>query len=325
MVGCLIPVAPGLSGYQLDGEDLIDKDRRLEEAVRSGDYEKARELMLQSWTDGPKRTPDQVNPEVRQAVSYMLKHGMAPGRSMGRSLPPRPPAIRRLGEIRVPTLIFIGTLDMSDIHRIVDRLVAEIPGARRATIDGVAHMVNMERPAEFNRIATEFLEAHPITPKSLTTQSETPSERVPGSPATAENVVSELYRRVTFKSGQATDWTSVRALFDPEAVIVLRTTRDKLTVFSVDGFIEDFIHFIERSDAQRTGFSERIVRMKSTVYGDMAHVLVLYEARLEDARQQPQQGVDSLGLIRRNGHWLIVSITNEICTPERPLPPELRD
>ncbi|HVP12680.1 MAG TPA: alpha/beta fold hydrolase [Phycisphaerae bacterium] len=325
MVGCLIPVAPGLSGYRFEGADFAEDHRRQAEAIQSGDYEKARELVLRSWTDGPQRSPDQVDPKVRQAVSGMLKHGMAPGRTMGRSLPLKPPAIERLGEIRAPTLAVVGTLDMSDILKIVDRLVAEIPGARPATVDSVAHMVNMERPDEFNRIVLAFLEEHKITPKGGTAPPEASSQPAQSDLAVAESVVSELYRRVTFKADESPDWDSVRALFDPEAVIVLRTARDKTTVFSLDGFIDDFVRFIERSDAQRRGFSEKIIRTKPIVYGDIAHVLVLYEARLEGTDRQPQRGVDSIELIRRNGRWWIVAIANEICTPERPAPPELQD
>jgi 3-oxoadipate enol-lactonase len=324
MVGCLIPVAPGLSGYNLQGADYKENQRRQTEAFQSGDYEQARELMLRSWTDGPQRTPDQVNPKVREAVLFMLKHSTAPGRTMGRSPPPVPPAIGRLGEIHAPTLVFIGTLDMSDIQKIVDRLVAEIPGARRATIDGVAHMVNMEQPEEFNRISLEFLEEHPITPKSRTARAEAQSEPARDSLATPESVVTELYRRVTFKADESPDWQSVRALFDREAVVVLRTARDKTTVFSVEGFVDDFVRFIGRADARRTGFSEKIVRMKPLIYGDIAHVLVLYEAQLGGSDRPPQRGVDSFELIRKDGRWWIVSITNEICTPERPVPPELQ-
>ena len=37
------------------------------------------------------------------------------------------------------------------MHAIADRLAAEIPGARRATIAGAAHVPSFERPDEFDR------------------------------------------------------------------------------------------------------------------------------------------------------------------------------
>jgi hypothetical protein len=141
---------------------------------------------------------------------------------------------------------------------------------------------------------------------------------------TAEGLVRELYESVTFEAGSVPDWNRVRSMFIDEAVIVLRTSRDSTTVFSVEGFVADFVAFIERADARATGFVEKIVRMKSMVFGDMAHVLVLYEASIPGSPRPPQQGVDSFSLIRRDGRWWIVAITNEVPTPDRPVPAELR-
>jgi pimeloyl-ACP methyl ester carboxylesterase len=66
-------------------------------------------------------------------------------------------AAGRLAKLRVPLLAIVGDLDMSDIHEIVDELVASVPGARKILVKGAGHMVNLERPAEFNRVLLEFL------------------------------------------------------------------------------------------------------------------------------------------------------------------------
>ncbi len=57
---------------------------------------------------------------------------------------------------KVPTLVIVGSLDNPDIHRIVDRLVRDVPGARRILIEGAGHMVNMEEPARFSEIVLGF-------------------------------------------------------------------------------------------------------------------------------------------------------------------------
>ena len=49
------------------------------------------------------------------------------------------------------------------MHAIADRLAAEIPGARRATIAGAAHVPSMERPAEFDELVLGFLEGVAVT------------------------------------------------------------------------------------------------------------------------------------------------------------------
>jgi hypothetical protein len=152
-------------------------------------------------------------------------------------------------------------------------------------------------------------------------------------PQPAGDLVAGIYGLVSSAGGKLPDWDKVRACFLKEAVIVLRTSRTALTVFSLDGFIQDFVDFYEkpfkRGDAtvvpKESGFTERVVRMKAWEYGDMAHVLVLYEAQITGFGLPPQQGVDSWLLVRRDGRWLIAAATNEIVTPSRPAPPELRE
>jgi pimeloyl-ACP methyl ester carboxylesterase len=73
-----------------------------------------------------------------------------------------PPAHERLADVRAPTLVVTGDEDVSDIHRIADRLVAGIPGARRATIAKAAHLPNLERPDEFDRLVLGFLAEHGV-------------------------------------------------------------------------------------------------------------------------------------------------------------------
>ncbi len=143
--------------------------------------------------------------------------------------------------------------------------------------------------------------------------------------ATAEGLVTELYNLVSFKAGTTPDWQEVKRTFIEEAVIVLRTSWDSTTVFSVDGFVDDFVHFIERAKAEQTGFEEKIIRMKSMVFGDMAHVLVLYEAHIPGSPRPPQQGVDSFLLMRKAERWWIVAVTNELPTHDRPVPEELQN
>jgi pimeloyl-ACP methyl ester carboxylesterase len=68
-----------------------------------------------------------------------------------------PPAIDRLSEIHVPVLAIVGELDAADFHKIADTLVAEIRGAEKAMISGGGHLINMEKPGEFNAVVLSFL------------------------------------------------------------------------------------------------------------------------------------------------------------------------
>jgi len=74
---------------------------------------------------------------------------------------PRVPALGRLGEIKAPTLIVIGAEDIPDVHAHGGAIQAGIAGARRVVVRHAGHLVHMEQPDEFNRLALEFLTATP--------------------------------------------------------------------------------------------------------------------------------------------------------------------
>jgi hypothetical protein len=140
---------------------------------------------------------------------------------------------------------------------------------------------------------------------------------------TPEQVVRALYGMVTFDAGTTPDWDEVRSVFIDEAVVVLRTSPTASTVFSLDGFVQDFVDFIERDNVEATGFTERVVAVESMVFRDIAHVLVLYESSIP-GRRPPTPGVDSFELIKRDGRWKIVSVINDLPNAAHPVPAVLR-
>jgi len=139
-----------------------------------------------------------------------------------------------------------------------------------------------------------------------------------------EEVVASIYTLVSSEAGKTPDWNVVRSLFLDNAVVVLRVTRDSTAVFSLQGFIDDFVRFYGNPAVQKNGFTEKVVRMKPMVFGNIAHILVLYEAHIPGVPRPPQQGVDSWELVRQRGKWYVVSVTNEIPTKDRPLPADLQ-
>jgi pimeloyl-ACP methyl ester carboxylesterase len=74
---------------------------------------------------------------------------------------PRVPALGRLAEVKAPTLIVIGAEDIPDVHAHGGAIQAGIAGARRVVVRSAGHLVHMEQPEEFNRLALEFLTAPP--------------------------------------------------------------------------------------------------------------------------------------------------------------------
>ena len=160
MVDALITVGAGLSGFEEDdAEELKAQEAAMEEAFKSGDIARSVEISLQIWTDGPNRTPQQVDPHVRERVRAMTTHNFE--RDDDEDVRPQhvePPAAGRLSEIDVPTLIIVGDQDVEIILTIADTLEKGITGAKKVVITGTAHHLNMEKPEEFNRAVIEFLE-----------------------------------------------------------------------------------------------------------------------------------------------------------------------
>jgi 3-oxoadipate enol-lactonase len=160
MVDALITVGAGLSGNEEDDpEELKARFAEMDEAFKSGDIARSVEISLQIWTDGPHRTPEQVDPQARERVRAMTTRNFERGDD--EEVQPQhmdPPAAGRLSEIQVPALIIVGDQDVEIILTIADTLEKGIAGAKKVVIPGTAHHLNMEKPQEFNRVVIDFLE-----------------------------------------------------------------------------------------------------------------------------------------------------------------------
>jgi len=73
---------------------------------------------------------------------------------------PVKPALPRLGQIHIPTLLLVGDADIPDVHAHAGAIEAVIPNARRVVISGVGHLMYLEKPDEFSRMVIAFLESH---------------------------------------------------------------------------------------------------------------------------------------------------------------------
>jgi len=158
-VSALVLVGSGIHGHEWS-EPVQAYSAEEERAFAAGDLDAAVEANLRMWVDGPHRSPAEVDPAVRAAVGEMQRAAFEAWLVHGDEVDEEalvPDVAERLGEIEVPTLVLAGELDVADIHAIAARLGAEIPGARRAVIEGTAHVPNMERPEEFNDLVLGFL------------------------------------------------------------------------------------------------------------------------------------------------------------------------
>jgi pimeloyl-ACP methyl ester carboxylesterase len=152
----LVIVGAGMRGWQFS-EELNARWQAEVDAWERGDLDGCAEASIQTWFDGPERSPADVDPDVRRHAWAMQRRAIDLENDDATAASPEPPTSDRLGDVKVPTLVAVGELDQPDMVAIAEKLTAGIPGARHELIPGVAHLPPMEKPGEFARIVSEFL------------------------------------------------------------------------------------------------------------------------------------------------------------------------
>jgi pimeloyl-ACP methyl ester carboxylesterase len=122
------------------------------------DWEKLAALGAKVWTDGPQREAEPQRRAIRERVYQWLlaSHRRAEGMLDARAM--RPPAAGRLDEIKVSVLVMWGEQDFSGTIASGEDLASQIEGAKKAVFKDSAHLLNLERPIQFNQLVLDFLE-----------------------------------------------------------------------------------------------------------------------------------------------------------------------
>jgi 3-oxoadipate enol-lactonase len=161
LIEALVLVGAGLPGHEWSAE-MKAADEAEEAALARGDLDEAVEVTLRTWVDGPRRRPEDVDPEVRARVAEMQRRAyelQLPVWETAEEEPLVGDVATRLGEVRARTLVVVGEEDVPDMHEIADRLERELPQARRASIAETAHVPSLERPREFDQLVLPFLQS----------------------------------------------------------------------------------------------------------------------------------------------------------------------
>ncbi len=145
----LVLASPGLGGYAVPPLDWFGP---VGQALGAGNVQ----LAAERWAATPIMAL-KVNAAAAAQVRAMVVDNAALWTYQRTEQPLAPPAIGRLGEIRAPTLVAVGTADLPHILDVGQLLVAGIPGARRVRLEGAGHLVNLDLPGRFNAELREFL------------------------------------------------------------------------------------------------------------------------------------------------------------------------
>lgn len=145
----LVMIGPAISGYLAKERPAFAAD--LGAALKAADYKKATEILL--------ATPVYATPDAsRDLVRTMLT-----GNERMWTLDPkviRPeakPAMDRLEEVKVPTLVLIGDRDIADIREQAKLLGSRIKGATLVSVPEGGHLLNLTSPDQFEKALRDFL------------------------------------------------------------------------------------------------------------------------------------------------------------------------
>jgi pimeloyl-ACP methyl ester carboxylesterase len=120
--------------------------------------EQGLEHAKQNWLNHAVFAPSNRKPEVAKQLKEMVDdytgwHWV----NYDPRIKLEPPAIDRLGEIKVPTQVILGELDLPYYHDIAKILTDKIPNSNLHVIKDSGHMTNLENAVKFNEIVDSFI------------------------------------------------------------------------------------------------------------------------------------------------------------------------
>ena len=156
-VRSLVVGAGGISGYESPEESPAETFEVVERMFEAKDWTALADWEADYWANGPGQPSDRV-PDIRARVHDWVLTNYQAEKEEGKPQVLDPPAVGRLGELKAPLLVVIGTLDEPGTQESMRHLAAAVRGARLETIEGVAHMINLEEPERFDALLREFLD-----------------------------------------------------------------------------------------------------------------------------------------------------------------------
>lgn len=159
LVRGLVLIAPNVAGapdptYTPDVQKLMAQSKQAE---ASGDLDRLNATKARLWLDGPLAEGRVAGPARDLLLDMNGSALRAP--PFGSDVDIRP-FFHRLGDVVVPTLVIWGDLDFPHVQERCRHIAAVVPGAERREIAGVAHLPNLERPAEVTTLISEFVAQH---------------------------------------------------------------------------------------------------------------------------------------------------------------------
>jgi pimeloyl-ACP methyl ester carboxylesterase len=159
-VAGLVLVAPAVRGAPGPDPDAFGPRLRglsdaIDAAEAAGDLDEVNRLEAHVWLDGPEAEEGRVGGAARDLFLAMNGRALT-AEDPGPAAEP-PPAWDRLDQVRCPTLVAVGRLDLPHVRERAATVARGIPGAAFADLPGVAHVPMLEDRPELAAALRDFL------------------------------------------------------------------------------------------------------------------------------------------------------------------------
>ena len=155
MVEALILATPEINGYTYSAE-FTQEFVKLVLSIQEEDGTPAGDLRLQS----PILAPAMENPTLAQKLRRISRENSRfwlINFVLRRDLFATPPATQRVAELHAPMLLVVGERQIPDVLNQVRLLEEGVASVKKVVIPGAGHLVNVEKPEEFNRTLRDFM------------------------------------------------------------------------------------------------------------------------------------------------------------------------
>jgi 3-oxoadipate enol-lactonase len=152
MVDGLFLIGPVLHGMEYSAE-FRDRANRNNEPMARDDIR----AMARNWSQD-KFLIAGASEKARRKVYEQLVANAEKLKSYDSALEEKlsPPASKRLGEIKAPTLILVGDADIADVHAHCGAINAGIRGSTREVMKDAGHLIQLEKPGEVVKKIEDF-------------------------------------------------------------------------------------------------------------------------------------------------------------------------
>ena len=162
-VNKVILISAGINGYEK--EHVMDSVSMywyplFKQALSDGDTAAAAKEFTKAWAEGIYRKADSLKSPASKFVYHLSLGNLRTHKMEGwPMLNEKPTAMEKLGSVHLPVLVIDGDKDLPYILNCSANLEKNIQGAGHKTIKDVAHMLNLEKPEELNKLLSDFLES----------------------------------------------------------------------------------------------------------------------------------------------------------------------